>query len=270
MNRRLFAVLVGGAVCATVACGDDPKGPTGVGPDTLPNEPVVLSVAGQGEVLTRFTAEVWVVGSVAYTTTWGSRNNVSGNALYTWDVSGDAPQLRDSVIVDNAVTLGDVQATADGRYLVVATEFAPGSIVVFDLSDPLKPRQVSRFLSANITRGVHTAEVARVSGRDYAFLAVNSGSNHASRLIIVDLGDPANPREIFLRDLGRPFIHDVFVRDGLLFTAEWHDGMGIWDIGGGGRGGTPQNPVRLTSIQTVGGQVHNIYVYRDAGPASRR
>ena len=48
--------------------------------------------------------------------------------------------------------------------------------------------------SANITRGVHTAEVQRVAGRNYAFLAVNTGTNHAARLIIVDLGDPSQKR----------------------------------------------------------------------------
>jgi hypothetical protein len=53
-------------------------------------------------------------------------------------------------------------------------------------------------------------------------------------------------------------VHDVFVRDGLLFTALWHDGLTIWDVGGGGRGGTPAAPVPLGNVRTAGGQVHNV------------
>ncbi|HEY7566931.1 MAG TPA: hypothetical protein VH762_05135 [Gemmatimonadaceae bacterium] len=230
---------------------------------------MVLSVAGQGEILSRYTAEVWVRGSVAYTSTWGTRNGANGNALHVWDVSGNTPQLRDSVLIDQAVTLGDVQATDDGKYLIVATELGPGSIVIFDLADPLKPRQISRFFSPNITRGVHTAEVQPVNGRLYAFLSVNS-SSLPSRLVIVDLGDPVNPREVLSRDMGRPFIHDVFVRDGLLFTALWHDGMTIWDIGGGGRGGSPQSPIEIGNVKTVNGSVHNMFWFHDPTNNSKR
>ncbi len=268
MNRKLCLTAVLAAVALTGCDDADP----GIGPDTTnkpPPAPVVLSVAGQGEILSRYTGEVWVRGNVAYTSSWGTRNGVSGNALLVWDVSGDTPQLRDSVLVDQAVTLGDVQATEDGKYLVVATELAPGSIVVYDLADPYKPRQVSRFFSPNITRGVHTAEVQLVNGSLYAFLSVNS-SALPSRLVIVDLGDPANPREVLSRDMGRPFIHDVFVRDGLLFTALWHDGMTIWDIGGGGRGGSPQNPIEIGNVRTVNGATHNMFWFHDPTNNSKR
>ncbi len=243
-----------------------------MGPDTTnrpPPAPVVLAVAGQGEILSRYTGEVWVRGNVAYTSSWSTRNGVSGNALLVWDVSGDTPQLRDSVLVDQATTLGDVQATDDGKYLVVATELAPGSIVVYDLADPYKPRQISRFFSPNITRGVHTAEVQLVNARLYAFLSINS-SALPSRLVIVDLADPANPREVLSRDMGRPFIHDVFVRDGLLFTALWHDGVTIWDIGGGGRSGSPQNPIEIGNVRTVNGSTHNLFWFHDPTNSSKR
>lgn len=261
MHKGLLAGASALVLAAVIACGSDPKAPIDPGPDTTGNPvvPAVLSVAGQGEVLTRFTAEVWALGGVAYTTTWGNRNGLNpGNAIFVWDVTGNTPTLRDSVIVDTASTLGDVQATDDGRYLVVATEFAPGSIVIYDLADPLKPQKLSRFYSPNITRGVHTAEVQRVNGINHAFLAVNTGATHPARLVIVSLADPSNPVEVLARDMGRPFVHDVFVRDGLLFTAEWHDGMTIWDIGGGARGGTPSNPISLGNVRTAGGSVHNI------------
>ncbi|MGQ0642465.1 MAG: LVIVD repeat-containing protein [Gemmatimonadaceae bacterium] len=230
----------------------------------------MLAVAGHGEIKTRFTAELGVQRGVAYTTTWGRRNGVPGNAVFIWDVTSDTPRLRDSLIVSDAETLGDVQTTDDGRYLVVATEYGPGSIVIFDLTDPFKPREVSRFLSPAITDGVHTVAVQRVNGRNYAFLAANPSRGHPPRLIIVDLSDPAAPREIFKADRGRPFMHDVFVRDGILFTAEWHDGMSIWDIGGGGRGGTPANPFPLGNVRTVNGSVHNIWWFHDPSTGGKR
>jgi hypothetical protein len=144
----------------------------------------------------------------------------------------------------------------------VATERSPGSIVIYDLADPAKPRQIARFSNDNTRPGVHTAEVARVNGRLYVFLSVNPSP---AQLVIVDLDDPANPREVLVRPMGNPVIHDVFVRDGLLFTALWNGGMTIWDIGGGGRGGSPANPVQISNIRTEGGKVHNIWWLHERG-----
>jgi hypothetical protein len=65
------------------------------------------------------------------------------------------------------------------------------------------------------------------------------------------------------------YIHDVFVRAGILFTALWDQGLTIWDIGGGGRGGTPAAPVRLGNVRTTGGNVHNVWWYHAADGAKR-
>jgi hypothetical protein len=195
---------------------------------------------------------------------------VAGNAVFVWNTAGAVPQLVDSVIVPGATTVGDVQVTDDGRYMVVCTELAPGSIVVYDLANPAKPQQLAVFTSANITRGVHTAEVQRVNGRLYAFLTANGASAHPSRVVIVDLSDPARPSEVKFIDVTGTFNHDVFVRDGLLFTAQWNNGMVIFDIGGGGQGGTPQNPIRLGSITTSGGKVHNIWWFHDPSVGAKR
>jgi len=261
------------AVAVALGCGSDPASPA-PGPDD-PNNGVVpaMTIVGHGTITSRYTAEVWAHGNYAYTTSWGTRfaggSGVSGNALYIWSVSGATPALVDSVIVSNANTLGDVQVTPDGRYLVVPTERDPGSIITYDLTDPTKPQQVSRFTSPKITRGVHTCEIQEVNGRLYAFLAINGGE-HPPRLMIVDLTDPAQPTEVLTRDISGSFIHDVFVRDGILFTAEWNNGMVIFDIGGGGKGGTVANPVPLGSVRTAGGKVHNIFWFHDPAAGARR
>jgi hypothetical protein len=176
----------------------------------------------------------------------------------------------DSVIVANATTLGDVQVTDDGAWLVVATEFSPGSIVIFDLADPRHPVQAARFSSANTTPGVHTAEVSRVGGRQYAFLSVDPNASNPARLVIVDLANPRAPVEVTSLRIGQPYVHDVFVRDGLLFTALWNEGVRIYDIGGGGRGGTPAAPVAISTIATVDGSVHNVWWFHDPSNGSKR
>lgn len=260
------------SVSAVFACGTDTAAP---GPDSTGNgSATVMTVLGRGNITSRYTAEVWVHGNHGYSTTWGTRFvggiGAPGNALYIWSVAGATPTLLDSVLVANASTLGDVQVTPDGKYLVVPTEAGPGSIVTYDLADPVKPRILSTFTSPGITRGVHTCEIQMVNGRLYAFLSVNSGTSHPPRLVVVDLQDPASPREVLVMDISGSFIHDVFVRDGILFTAEWSNGMVIFDIGGGGRGGTVENPVRLGSVATVGGKVHNVWWFHDPSTNTKR
>jgi hypothetical protein len=232
-----------------------------------------MVVDGRGNVADRFTAELWVVGNIAYTTTWRARTTSTGtapgNAIKIWDISGATPLLRDSVIVANATTLGDIQASDDGRLLIVATEPSPGSIVVFDISDPLHPQQVSRFTSANTNPGVHTAEVQRVNGKLYAFLSVDPSGADAARLVIVDLSTPSSPTEVFSQVMGQPFVHDVYVRDGILMAALWNDGVSIFDIGGGGKGGTVAAPALLGNVKIVGGKAHNIWWYHDSGGGKR-
>jgi len=253
----LLAVALGG-------CSSDSA--TG----TQPFTGTPLSVLGHGETTARYTAELWTRGNVAYTSTWGQRSATGvANAVHIWDVAGNTPVLVDSLIVELATTLGDVQVSDDGKLLVVATERSGGSIVIFDLNDPRHPRLLSRFTNQETDPGVHTAEIGRVDGHLYAFLSIDPvGSIHA-KLVIVDLGDPSNPRQVYSKIAGNPFVHDTFLRDGLLFVALWDDGMEIWDVGGCGTGATPATPRVLGSVHTVGGQVHNVWWYHDASGGKR-
>ena len=263
---RLTTLPLAALLLAACGAGSNDK----VGPDPVPG----LSVVGRGSVTDRYTAELSVHGDYAYTTTWnGGSSRGVGNVLNVWNVSGGTPTLVRSITIANATTLGDVQVSDDGTLLVVATERANGSIVVFDLSNPASPTQLSRFTSPNTSDGVHTAELQRVGGKLYAFLsvdrAVSPGTNKA-RLTIVDLSVPASPVEVFTQVMGNPYVHDVFVRDGILFTALWNDGLRMWDIGGGGKGGTPAAPVQLGNVATVNGEVHNVWWFHDPSTGSKR
>jgi hypothetical protein len=254
-----FAIFM----CAifTLACGSDsPVTPVAVSH--------ALTVFGAGLVSDRYTGEIWVRGNVAYTTTWGNRD-APGNAVKIWDVSGNVPTLVDSLIVPSASTLGDIQTSDDGLLLVIATEFSPGSIMIYSLANPVKPQLISRYTTALTDAGVHTAEVQRVNGKLYAFLCIDPQSGSPARLVIVDLSDPAAPTQVFTAAMGSPFVHDVFVRDGILITALWNQGITIWDIGGAGSG-TVSNPIALGNVVTVGGKAHNVWWFHNALTGEKR
>lgn len=235
---------------------------------TPPRGSQQLATLGEGAVTERFSAELAVRGDIAYTTTWGNRS-APGNAIKIWNVAGNSPQLVDSVLVPNASTLGDIQVSDDGQLLIVATEFSPGSIVVYSLTDPLKPQLLSRYTSALTDPGVHTAEVQRVDGKLYAFLCIDPRSGNPARLVIVDLSDPAAPTQVFSAVMGNPFVHDVYVRDGILITALWDAGIKIWDLGGAGQG-TVANPVAIGSLVTRGGEAHNVWWFHNQVTGEKR
>ena len=251
-------------VALAAACS---KGDGVTPPDTTKlittSNPVTMTVLGRGDFKpARITGEIYVRGNTAYTTTWGNSSAVA-SAFYIWDVSADVPTLVDSVKVANSQTLGDIAVSDDGSLLVVATEYNPGAVIVYSLADPRKPVLVSRYAAAGIVLGVHTAEIGRVNGKLYAFLCIDPGSGVAAQIIIVDLSNPAAPQTVFTKTIGSPYVHDTFVRDGLLFLGIWNDGFAIWDIGGGGQGGTVASPVELGRLKTVGGEVHNVWWLKD-------
>ena len=259
-------VLLGMALVALSSCGSgDDKTPV------TPTPPVVLpgakemTVLGQGVITNRYSGEISAGARYAYSSSWGTRNSVRGNAVFVWDLAAPTPVLVDSLVVADAGTTGDVQVVADANLLVIAVEPSPrGAIIIADIADPAHPQFVSRYETANTQNGVHTAQVSRVGGRLYAFLAIDPRGSDVAKLVIVDITDPRAPVEQFVQPLGAPFIHDVNVRDGILLTAEWNNGMAAYDIGGGGLGGSPSAPVFLGRVLTAGGSVHNVYWLRDS------
>jgi hypothetical protein len=68
-------------------------------------------------------------------------------------------------------------------------------------------------------------------------------------------------------------IHDMFVRDGIVFVSAWNTGVIIYDIGGEGSG-TPANPVELSRFVPTGGNVsgriHNAWWFHNPNTGERR
>jgi hypothetical protein len=255
------------AVIVASACGGSESAPTQLTTPTdttatVPTAPGLLTHLGQGVVAERYTAEVWVRGTTAYTTTWGTRAGARGNAVKIWDVSANQPRLLDSVIVASATTTGDVQVSDDGSIMLVAIESSPnGGVAIYSMANPRAPQLITRTTGGELQYGVHTAELARVNGVLYAFCSIDPANGVPARLVVLDLSTPSAPRTVWSQQMGTPYIHDVFVRDGLLFTAEWNDGVGIWDIGA--QGGSVAAPRLLGRARTVGGQVHNMWWVHD-------
>jgi hypothetical protein len=269
---RRFACVVGAVtlMLASACGGSSDPAPIAPAPPVQPPPTPTLAVLGQGSVTSRYTAEVSVGSRYGYSSTWGTRNSVRGNAVYVWDLAAPQPVIVDSVIVVDAGTTGDVQVVPDANLLVVAVEPSPrGAIVMYDVTDPAHPQFISRYETPNTINGVHTAQVSRVAGRLYAFLCIDPRNGVVAKLVIVDITDPRAPVEQWVQALGAPFIHDVNVRDGILLTAEWNNGLAAYDIGGGGKGGTPSAPVFLGRVATVGGSAHNVFWQRDSVSGAR-
>jgi hypothetical protein len=258
--RLRSRAIVAALLSVAVSCGSADITPPD---DVSAIPPAAMTVLGRGDFAPRrTTAELAVRGTTAYTTTWGNSFSVA-SVFYIWDVAGDVPALVDSVKVDNATTLGDVAISDDGALLVIATERSNGGLAIYSLADPRRPVLLTRYITPSTTAGVHTAEIARVNGRLYGFLSIDPLGAQPAQLVIVDLATPASPAEVLVRTIGNPFVHDTFVRDGLLYLALWDDGVALWDIGGGGKGGSVAAPVELGRVRTVNGEVHNVWWLKD-------
>ncbi|MEP6589664.1 MAG: Ig-like domain-containing protein [Gemmatimonadota bacterium] len=70
--------------------------------------------------------------------------------------------------------------------------------------------------------------------------------------------------------------HDTFVRDGIAFVLAWNTGLLIYDVGNGIRGGSPTNPVLISSLVTNangvsgGAQVHNAWWFQNPNTGEKK
>ncbi len=246
---------------------------------------VVLSVAGGGNnVPERYSSDIWVHQNYAYTGTWGFREE-QGNVLNVWtlDAAG-APSFTSSVTIPNIGTVSDVQVSDDGQLLVLSGERGgdfgqDGGVYVYRLTDPAHPTFVG---AASVpSGGVHTVTLAILGGQLHAFAAKNPGFNGSDTenepaLLIYNLSDPSSPRLLHREPIPPHYgIHDTFVRDGLAFVFAWDEGVIIYDVGNGIRGGSPSAPAEVSRIVTAASNgnrpsVHNGWWFHNPVSGEKR
>ena len=209
---------------------------------------------GQGSTNHRRTSDFWVYEGVdgrdyAVTGTWGS-----GGFAYFWDVTDPTNViLTDSVQVD-ARTVNDVKVSPDGRYAVLTREGASdrrNGVVIMDLSIPAHPTVASTY-TEGLTGGVHNT----FPTNDYLF-ALSGGEKY----VILDVRDIYNPKYVseYRHPNGR--IHDLWVKDGIAYSAQWDAGVVVVDVGNGGWGGTIEAPVFINNHPVPGGRTHELIPY---------
>jgi hypothetical protein len=188
------------------------------------------------------TSEVWVhpTAPVAYLGT-----HLGGDRVYVLDV-GDVskPTIIDSVML-NARVINDVMTSEDGKVLVITREGADdrkNGIVIYTLDDPRHPKKAGEFTDG-VTAGVHSAYVYTQQRFGRHVYLTNDGTG---ALHIIDINDPTKPKEVAQwktprSDAGRS-LHDIDVRDGMVYASYWNDGLVVLDVGKGTKGGSPSNP----------------------------
>ncbi|WP_373058218.1 Ig-like domain-containing protein [Gemmatimonas sp.] len=200
---------------------------------------------------TRFTTEeVWIHpdGKHAYLGSGGG-----GDVLYALDISNPAdPKVTDSII-SNTRRVNDVMTFPDGKFLVFTREGASdrkNGIVIASLDDPAHPKPIAEFTDG-VTGGVHSAFVYKQEKFGTFIFLTNDGTG---ALHVIDVNDPYHPREVARwKTEGRPdagrSLHDIDLRDGLLYASYWNDGLIVLDVGNGIKGGSPSNPVKVSQFK---------------------
>ena len=217
-----------------------------------------VEVVGQGPVRDRRTSDLWVwegVDGRDYAVT--GTHSADGHA-YFWDVTDPSSiALIDTVRVD-ARTVNDVKVSEDGMFCVISREGASNrknGLVILDVSDPQNGISVIARYDDQLTGGVHNVFIAE----DHIY-ALSAGR----RYDILNAEDPTNPYRVGRFELDTPghSIHDVWVEDGIAYSSNWNDGVVAVDVGGGGMGGAPNNPVLLGSTPYPTGWNHAAFPYR--------
>jgi hypothetical protein len=196
------------------------------------------------------TEEVWLHqnGKNAYL---GSGSG--GDVLYALDISDPTnPTVTDSVIT-NTRRVNDVMTFPDGKFLVFTREGASdrkNGIVICSIDDPAHPKIIAEFTDG-VTGGVHSIFVNKQDKFGTFLYLTNDGTG---ALHVLDVNDPYHPKEVARwKTEGRPdagrSLHDIDLRDGLLYASYWNDGLVVLDVGNGMKGGSPSNPKLVSQFK---------------------
>ena len=219
-----------------------------------------INIVGRGAITNQHTTDLWP---------WTAKNGRDYVLVGTWGADGYAlifditdlnrPVKTDSVKVD-ARTINDVTISPDGRYGALSREGASNrvnGVVILDLAEPAHPKIASTF-SEQLTGGVHNM----FATNDNLF-AVSGGAKY----VIIDVRDIYKPK--YVSEYAHPYarLHDLWVRDGIAYSAQGGVGTVIVDVGNGKYGGTIEKPKLINVFPVNSG--HEIFPYDQKGTGKR-
>ena len=213
-----------------------------------------VQVVGHGRQNTHYTSDLWVFegrDGRDYALT-GARQAQSH--AFVWDITDPANIVKTDSIQVDARSLNDIKVSPDARYAVLTREGASNrrnGIVLLDLINPGHPTVASTF-DQELTGGVHN-----VFATDTHVFAVSGGDKY----VIVDVRDIYHPRYVSEYNHPDSRIHDVWVHDGIAYSAEWQTGVVVVDVGNGRWGGTIEHPVFVTAFPLPSGATHAVFPY---------
>jgi hypothetical protein len=216
-----------------------------------------LEVVGHGLTQGYRTTDLWVFEGPDGRDYALTGSKVADGHAFLFDVTDPANIVKvDSVQVD-ARTVNDVKVSPDGRYAALSREGASNrrnGVVILDLA-ALPQLRVASTYDEGLTGGVHN-----MFATDDHLFALSGGDKY----VILDVTDLANPTYVSEYDHPDSRIHDVWVHDGIAYSAEWGTGVVVVDVGNGRWGGSIERPVLVTTYALPTGATHAVFPYYSA------
>jgi hypothetical protein len=211
-----------------------------------------ITVVGRGIIRDTHTSDLWpytgkdgrdycIVG------TWGG----DGYA-HIFDITDLTNIVRTHSVKVDARTINDVTVSPDARYAVMSREGASNrvnGVVILDLANPAKPTIASTF-DVELTGGVHNM----FATNDHLF-AVSGGSKY----VIINTEDITKPAYVSEYRHPNARLHDLWVRDGIAYSAQGGVGTVVVDVGNGRYGGSVKSPKLIAAFPINSG--HEVYPY---------
>jgi hypothetical protein len=214
-----------------------------------------ITITGRGNINNTSTSDLWP---------WTGKDGRDYCLVGTWGGDGwalvfditdmDNIVKTDSIKVD-ARTINDVTVSPDGRYGALSREGASNrvnGVVILDLANPAHPKIAATF-DQELTGGVHNM----FATNDHLF-AVSGGAKY----VIIDVKDIYHPRYVSEYRHPNARLHDLWVRDGIAYSAQGGVGTVVVDVGNGKYGGTIEQPKLINVFPVNSG--HEIYPYYQA------
>ena len=213
-----------------------------------------MTMVGKGSTSAMRATDFWVFEGLDGRDYALTGSKMSDGYAFAWDVTDPANIVKTDSLQVDARAVNDVKVSPDARYATITREGASNrrnGVVFLDLADPAHPVIASELVEG-LTGGVHNA----FPDDDYAYV-LSAGDKY----VIIDVADIYNPRVVGEYNHPDSRLHDVWVHNGIAYSAEWDKGMVAVDVGNGRWGGTPENPVLISELPVPTGTTHAIFPY---------